>query len=126
MTESSLRAGPSSRVTGCGCFPGGYIDRGETLEAGAIREALEECGLEVELEGIVNVYSYAGQTPVVVVFAARAIGGMPHASDDESLEVRTFTADTIPWGSLAFESTSQALRQYLGEPRPRAGTRTRT
>jgi ADP-ribose pyrophosphatase YjhB (NUDIX family) len=94
-------------------FPGGYIDRGETLEDGAIREALEECGLTVELDGLVNVYSFRGQTPVVVVYAARAVAGTPHAADEESLEVGTFAPDTIPWDQLAFESTSRALREYL-------------
>jgi ADP-ribose pyrophosphatase YjhB (NUDIX family) len=107
-------------------FPGGYIDRGETLEGGAVREALEECGLEIELDGILDVYSYAGQTPVIVVFAARAVGGMLHASDDESLEVRTFSADTIPWECLAFESTDRALRHYFGDRRLLTRTRIRS
>ena len=94
-------------------FPGGYIDRGETLEDGARREALEECGLEVELEGLIGAYSYPGRTPVVVVYAARAVGGTMHASDDESLEVCAFAPTRIPWDSLAFVSTTEALRAYL-------------
>jgi ADP-ribose pyrophosphatase YjhB (NUDIX family) len=95
-------------------FPGGYIDRGETLEDGARREALEECGLEVELDGLINAYSYQGHTPIVVVYAARMTGGTLHASDEESLEVRAFAPMDIPWDSLAFDSTRQALREYLG------------
>ncbi len=98
-------------------FPGGYIDRGEKLEDGAIREALEECGLDIELEGLLNVYSYRGKTPVIIVYAARATGGTLHAADEESLEVRVFARDAIPWDSLAFESTEQALREYLGAGR---------
>jgi ADP-ribose pyrophosphatase YjhB (NUDIX family) len=94
-------------------FPGGYVDRGEKLEEAAVREALEECGLEVELERLVSLHSYRGRTPVVIVFAARAVGGVLAVADEESLEVRTFTAGTIPWGDLAFESTAEALKAYF-------------
>ena len=102
-------------------LPGGYRDRWEKLEDGAFREALEECGLTVELEGLVNVDSYRGRTPVVVVYAARAVAGTPYAIDLMSLEVGTFAPDTIPWALLAFESTSQALREYFNRHQRRSG-----
>ena len=93
-------------------FPGGYVDRGELLTAAAIREAREECGLEVRLEGLVNIYSYAGRTPVIVVYAATAVGGTLTA-DDECLEAAEFGGEAIPWDSLAFTSTKEGLRDYL-------------
>jgi ADP-ribose pyrophosphatase YjhB (NUDIX family) len=93
-------------------FPGGYVDRGEKLEEAAVREAREECGLDVELEGLVSLHSYRGRTPIIIVWAARAVGGELR-SDEESLEVRTFEAETIPWDDLAFESTGEALRAYF-------------
>ena len=93
-------------------FPGGYVDRGELLTAAAIREAREECGLDVRLEGLVNIYAYPGHTPVIVVYAATAVGGSL-AVDDEGLEVAEFDAASIPWTDLAFPSTRDALRDYL-------------
>ena len=93
-------------------FPGGYVDRGELLTSAAIREAREECGLDVRLESLVNVYSYAGRAPVIVVYAATVLGGTLCA-DDECLETAEFDTATIPWTELAFRSTHEALRDYL-------------
>jgi 8-oxo-dGTP diphosphatase len=93
-------------------FPGGYVDRGEELTAAALREAREESGLEIRLDGLVNIYSYSGSSPIIVVYAASMIGG-ELCSDEECLEARLFEADKIPWDELAFRSTSEALRDYL-------------
>jgi len=93
-------------------FPGGYVDRGEPLTAAAIREAREECGLDVRLDGLVNIYSYPGRAPVIVVYAATAVGGAI-AIDDECLESAEFDEADIPWDDLAFRSTRDGLRDYL-------------
>ena len=78
----------------------------------AIREAREECGLEVRLDGLVNIYSYPGRTPVIVVYAATAVGGTL-CVDEECLETAEFDAVAIPWDNLAFRSTHDALQDYL-------------
>ena len=93
-------------------FPGGYVDRGEEVQRAAVREAREETGLEVRLDGLINVYSYTGRTPVIVVYAATMIGGCL-GCDDEGLEAKFFDPASIPWDDLAFRSTREALREYL-------------
>src|SRR5205085_9817805 len=81
-------------------FPGGYVDRGEPLTMAALREAREECGLEVRLDGLINVYSYPGKAPVIVVYAATALAGTL-ATDDEGLEASEVDRADIPWNELA-------------------------
>jgi ADP-ribose pyrophosphatase YjhB (NUDIX family) len=93
-------------------FPGGYVDRGEPLPTAALREAREESGLDVRLDGLVNVYSYPGRAPVIVVYAATAIGGSL-CGDDECLETAEFDRGSLPWSELAFPSTRDALTDYL-------------
>jgi ADP-ribose pyrophosphatase YjhB (NUDIX family) len=98
-------------------FPGGYVDRGEEVRAAAVREAREETGLEVRLERLINIYSYAGRVPVIVVYSATMMGGCL-GCDEEGLEARFFEPETIPWEELAFRSTREALQEFLGLTRP--------
>jgi len=93
-------------------FPGGFVDRGETVETAAIRETREEANLEVRVRSLLNVYSYPGRPVIVIVYVADVIGGDLRAAD-ETLEARTFLPEEIPWQDLAFPSTCDALQDYV-------------
>ncbi len=94
-------------------LPGGYQDEGETCEAAAVREALEETGLEVTLEDLFYVYSDPRRDPrkhtISTVFTARA-SGEPVGMDDAE-EARIFALDDLPL-DLAFDH-GEILRDYL-------------
>ena len=92
-------------------FPGGYVDRGEEPRVAAVREAREEAGLEIRLDGLIGIYAYPGATPIVLVYAAAVVGGRLEAAD-ESLEAAWYDPQAIPWDELAFPSTRDALRDH--------------
>jgi hypothetical protein len=50
-----------------------------------------------------------------VAYAGEVTGGTVRI-DDESLAARAFPPDEIPWAELAFPSTVQVLRDFLGIP----------
>jgi ADP-ribose pyrophosphatase YjhB (NUDIX family) len=89
-------------------LPGGVMELGESLGDCVIREVHEETGLDVEIEGIVGIYSdpkhvFAYDDGEVrqefsICFKCRAVGGVEAASD-ESFEVGFHTPDeaaTLP------------------------------
>jgi ADP-ribose pyrophosphatase YjhB (NUDIX family) len=93
-------------------FPGGYVDFGETVTDAAMRETWEETGLKVDLTGLVGVYTYPG-APVIIVYGARVTSGtLTSCSENDLLE--WMTPDEIPWEQLAFPSTRDALRDWVG------------
>jgi len=95
-------------------FPGGFMDRWETVPQAAIRETREEVGLEVRPTDLVGIYSYSTSISVVIVYACEIVGGELKL-DAESTEMRTFAQSDIPWDDLAFPSTKEALRDFFAK-----------
>ena len=93
-------------------FPGGYVDRGESLEEAVVRETREEVGIDVRVDRLLNVYSYRKRALIIAVYETTYVAGTLQALD-EALAVETFALDALPWAELAFPSTRHALAEYI-------------
>ena len=96
-------------------LPAGYLELDETLEEGAAREALEEAEATITTRGILGVFSLARIGQVLVIFNAcfSDSGSSAFAPGPESLDVRLFAPDEIPWPEIAFPSVHWALKAWL-------------
>jgi ADP-ribose pyrophosphatase YjhB (NUDIX family) len=86
------------------CLPGGGVDGGETLAEAAMREVVEETGLEVRLTRLVGLYSRPrfGEYHSLALFAAVPVGGTLRPDPREVIDVGWFSPDALPdellWG----------------------------
>jgi ADP-ribose pyrophosphatase YjhB (NUDIX family) len=94
---------------GCWSFPSGFVDAGEVVEDAAMRECLEETGLEVSIDRLLGVYSTPGERVIFVAFAGTAVGGALEAGE-ECIEVGVFAPDALP--ELAFPNDAAIMEAW--------------
>src|SRR5664279_4011105 len=75
--------------------PAGYVETGESVPEAVIREAREECGLDIVLDDLAGVYSQADVEVLIIAYRAHSTGGLLMAGDDAS-EVGLFGRGQLP------------------------------
>ncbi len=93
-------------------LPAGFLENGETAEAGACRETLEETGATVAdltpylMVDIVHIHQ------IYLMFRSR-LRSLDFHPTRESSEVKLLEENDIPWEDIAFKVVEKTLRHYL-------------
>ncbi len=95
-------------------LPAGFMEIGETTAAGAVRETLEEAGARIEVQELFSLLNVPHVHQVHLFYRARLLD-LDFAAGEESLEVRLFKENEIPWEDLAFPTTAQTLRFFFAD-----------
>jgi ADP-ribose pyrophosphatase YjhB (NUDIX family) len=94
--------------------PAGFMENGESIEEAAIRETWEEANAKVDLKNLYMMYSIMRVDQLYVLFLAQLKNLNFHAGE-ESLEVRLFSEEEIPWKELAFQIVEKTVTYYFND-----------
>jgi len=94
-------------------FPGGFVEFAERAIDAAVRETAKEVGLQTRIERLLGVYTDpANHNAQLVAYLALLESGQPKVTA-EATEVRYFPPHEIPWDAIAFQSTAEALTDWI-------------
>jgi len=92
-------------------LPAGYLECNETTEAGAKRETSEETGASVIALQPYRLFDIVHIGQVYLMFLAKLETPQFHTTR-ESIEVRLFEENDIPWSNIAFPVIEKTLHHY--------------
>ena len=93
-------------------LPAGFLENGETVREGALRETYEEARVRVEIIAPFRLFDLAFVNQLYLMF--RASMTVPDFSPTpESSEVRLVLEKDIPWEEIAFPVIEKTLRHYF-------------
>jgi len=95
-------------------LPAGFMENGETTEQGAIRETWEEARARAENPQLYRLFDIPYINQVYVFFRCGIVDGA-FGAGPESLDVRLFAEDQIPWDDIAFHVVQRTLKEYFAD-----------
>lgn len=97
-------------------LPAGFMELDETLEAGAVRETIEEAGAEFEVLELFTLLNVVRVGQVHFFYRARLLSTR-FEPGPETIEAQLFTESEIPWETLAFKTVKETLKHYFADRR---------
>jgi len=93
-------------------LPAGFMENEETLEQAATRESIEEANANLDITGLYTVISLPHVNQIYMLYLAR-LNDTNFSAGTESLEVKLFSEEQIPWDALAFRTIDFTLKRYF-------------
>ena len=95
-------------------LPAGFMENGETVAQGAMRETVEEANANIDLGEMFTLISLPHIGQVHVFYRARLID-QKFSPGIETLETGLFREEDIPWNEIAFRTVTQTLKHYFAD-----------
>ncbi len=93
-------------------LPAGFLENGETIVTGAVRETLEEANARVANLDLYTVFSLPHISQIYLFYRAE-LSDAQFSPGFESLEVNLFEEHEVPWADLAFPVIRETLEHYF-------------
>ena len=97
-------------------LPAGFMENDESVGAAAIRETLEEACARIALGDVSTMISLPHISQVHVIYHAKLLD-LDFAAGEETLELRLFNEEEIPWNEIAFRTVRLTLQHFFADRR---------
>lgn len=95
-------------------LPAGFMENNETTTEAAMRETIEEAGANIQLHELFSLLNVPHVHQVHMFYRATLLD-LNYEAGIESLEVKMFSAEEIPWDDIAFQTVSHTLKFFLAD-----------
>ena len=95
-------------------LPAGFMENNETTTDAALRETIEEAGANIELHGLFSLVNVPHVHQVHMFYRATLLD-LDFAAGIESLEVKLFAHNEIPWDDIAFPTVAHTLEFFFAD-----------